>query len=211
MSGMRTILGVIGVFFLLGVGGLALSLSKGWFLTDVRPTRSNTTSAGVAQSPAAPGFETSTDETPIALSQKSTASLHEAPAGYTESRSELYRFALFYPSDLVVKAYDEGGGASTFTFQNTLTSQGFQIFVVPYAGAQVSEAQFRKDEPSGVMQEPTNVTVDGVFGTMFFGSVPPLGDTREVWFINNGYLFEVSAPKSQDSWLQGIIGSFRFI
>lgn len=200
----------------LGIGIALLAAGAWWMMRPATEQPAAVVTPGVASVEVAPGFALPADSTqnspvpndatPAALKPARTA-----PAGYTEYRNLQYRFALFYPSNFSVKVYDEGGGASTVTFQNTATAQGFQIFIVPYGGAQVSESQFKKDEPSGVMQEPTNVTVDGTFGTMFFGSQPPLGDTREVWFIKNGYLFEVSAPKSLDSWLQGIMGSFEFI
>lgn len=199
---------------LLAVGGATLLVIAGAFaLYRLNGSKQGTPTPDMT---VAAGFATTQN---AAEAPRASAALKPArtpPAGYTEYRNEQYRFALFYPSGLTVKTYDEGGGASTIVFQNTDTAQGFQIFIVPYGAAQVSEAQFKRDEPSGVMQEPQNVTVDGVFGTMFFGEVPLLGATREIWFIHRlpgqgGYLFEVSTPKPLDSWLQGIIGSFQFI
>ncbi len=39
------------------------------------------------------------------------------------------------------------------------------------------------------------MTIDGVAATMFYGSNPIMGDTREIWFINAGFLYEVTIYK----------------
>lgn len=135
----------------------------------------------------------------------------EARAGYKEYRNETYRFALLYPEDLTVKEYNEGGGAMTVTFENRETVQGFQIFVVPYAAPEISAEQFKRDSPSGVVQEPRTIALDGTPGTIFFSIDPLLGETRELWVIHGGYLFEVTAHKSLDEWLGTIMLTWKFI
>ena len=134
-----------------------------------------------------------------------------APAGEREFYSEAFHFSLFYPADLVESERNEGGGAITFSFQNTATAQGFQIFVVPYAGSQVSTSRFAQDEPSGVMQSPQNVTIDGATGSSFFGQDAALGDTAEVWFIHGGYLYEVTSLRPLASWLSQIMSTWEFL
>lgn len=133
------------------------------------------------------------------------------PAGYAEYRDERYRFAFFYPNNLSIKTYDEGGGASTFAFQNVADAEGFQLFVVPYRGTQVSMERFRQDEPSGVMRQPLGIAIDGATATSFYGTDAMLGDTAEIWFIQGGHLFEATAPKSQAQWLSNIMATWQFI
>ena len=110
-----------------------------------------------------------------------------------------------------MQAFDEGSGASTIIFQDVTSAQGFQIFIVPYSTPQVSIERFKMDQPSGVMQEPHDLNIDGAFATMFVGKDQLLGPTREVWFIHGGYLFEVTAPHSLDEWLGTIMLTWRFI
>jgi hypothetical protein len=100
--------------------------------------------------------------------------------GKLEYKNLLLRFDLLYPQDLQVYEYDDGTSASTITFEDAKGERGFQIFVVPYAQDQITDAQFKKDEPSGVMREPTDVLLDGVRATAFFGNDAKLGDTRGV-------------------------------
>ncbi len=134
-----------------------------------------------------------------------------AGADCQEYRSERYRFSLFHPNQQKVKEYDEGSGARTIVFENTDGARGFQIFIVPYNLPQVTPERFKKDVPSGVRTDELAITVDGVLGDAFYSKDMFLGDTREVWFIHNGYLYEVTAPKSQDNMLGAIMLSWKFI
>jgi hypothetical protein len=61
-----------------------------------------------------------------------------------------------------------------------------------------------------IVKEPTEIMIDGTRATMFFGHNPIMGDTREVWFIHGGYLYEVTTYKELDQWLADIMKTWRF-
>lgn len=133
------------------------------------------------------------------------------PVGAKEYRSAAYRFSLFYPQELTVNERPEGGGAATITFQNIEKAEGFQIFIVPYSEPQVSAERFKRDVPSGVRNNLTNITVDGATGAAFYSTNTALGDTREVWVVHGGFLYEVTTLKPLDTWLGAIIQTWKFI
>ena len=132
-------------------------------------------------------------------------------AGQSEYRSERYKFSLFYPKTIKVEEFDEGGGASTIVFQNPKEGLGFQIFIVPFSGNQITDERFKQDVPSGVRNELRNITVDGASGASFYSENILLGETAEVWFIKNGFLYEVIAPKVLNAWLSEIMQTWHFI
>lgn len=196
------------------ITAVALVLSVGggvWYLGHASVLRGEPEGAASATevTDAAPGFVTATSSAPAAAGP--LAPPREVPAGMREYRNTTYRFSLFYPSDLSVKEYDEGGGAQTITFQNPATIKGFQIFIVPYSDSQISQARFRADAPSGTMQSPQPLSIDGALATMFIGSNIHIGPTREVWFIHGGYLFESTAPQSLDNWLGAIMTTWAWL
>lgn len=119
-------------------------------------------------------------------------------------------FSLVYPRELQVREVAEESGARTIIFETVTREQGFQIYITPYAGANVTREQFLKDQPSGVYKEPQDIQVDGVPAIMFYGAVDLMGETREVWFIRNGFLFEVTTYKELDTWLAGIMQTWQF-
>lgn len=145
---------------------------------------------------------------PLAASTPQTAAVDANTRLY---RNAQFRFSLQYPRGLAVVEYQERGGALTVTFANGDESRSFEVYVTPYSGAQITKQRFLTDEPSGVFQEPQDVMIDGARATMFFGQNPIMGDTREVWFIRGGLLYEVATYKALDSWLAGIMQTWRFL
>jgi hypothetical protein len=45
---------------------------------------------------------------------------------------------------------------------------------------------------------------------MFYGNNSIMGDTREIWFIHGGFLYEVTTYKQLDSWLAPIMQTWQF-
>ena len=133
------------------------------------------------------------------------------PAGYAEYYSTQYRFSLFYPESLSVEEYDESGGAATLTLQNAAEAWGLQIFVVPYNEPLITEERFRADVPSGVRENVEDTTLDGVRAVTFNSLDERLGETREIWAIHNGYLFEITTFRGVGNWFAPIIQSWRFL
>jgi hypothetical protein len=136
---------------------------------------------------------------------------HTAPRGYLPYSNPQFHFSLSYPHNLQVQEYQETGGAFTATFQDVVADQEFQVYVTPYSGSEITDAQFKLDEPSGLKIDPTDVTVDGASGIEFFSYAPRLDKTREVWFIHGGFLYEVTTYKELDAWLKPIMQSWQFI
>ncbi|HYF12910.1 MAG TPA: hypothetical protein VD928_01260 [Candidatus Paceibacterota bacterium] len=146
----------------------------------------------------------------ISAPQASTSE-HPPVSGNTrEYRSATHHFSLQYPKDLAVKEFEEGGSAMTVIFENVEKGEGFQIFIIPYNESQVSEERFRQDIPSGIRKGLTDVTIDNAVGAAFYSEHEILGETREFWFIKNGWLYEITAPKSLDAWLSKIVATLEF-
>ena len=156
------------------------------------------------QAPAAP--------TPPADETVSTHALARVvPQGMREYNDGRYKFSLLYPEALEVNAVDEGGGASTITFQNPSAGQGFQIFIVPFFEAQITDERFKRDVPSGVRTNVEEVMVDGAKGSAFYSRDLVLGETREVWFIKGGYLYEVTTLKALEADLLEVLKTWQFL
>src|SRR5271165_4106598 len=146
-----------------------------------------------------------------ASSTGASAPSRQIPIGVKEFRSPPLHFSLLYPQAMAVQVYREEGNALTATFEDDSVDQEFEVFAVPYEGQQITTQRFKMDEPSGVYKEPHEGLVDGVCATMFFGNNAIMGDTREVWFIHGGYLYEVITYKQDDAWLAGIMQTWKFI
>jgi hypothetical protein len=132
------------------------------------------------------------------------------PSGYKEFRSEFYKFQLFYPDNFEVKEYKGEESTATYTFK-AADGHSLEIFIVPYGDRQISEARFKMDEPSGILDQMSTSTIDGALAASFYGRDPSMGDTAEVWFIGRGFLYEITTYKELDQWLSQQLATWQFL
>lgn len=133
------------------------------------------------------------------------------PQGWKEYRNDRYGFSVLHPRTLFVSEQFEVGGVITIVFENIKEQKGFQVFIVPYTESQISEERFKKDVPSGIRKNIEDITIDGTSAVAFYSTDQYLGDMREVWFIANGFLYEVSTIKSYEKTLSDILLTWIFI
>lgn len=119
-------------------------------------------------------------------------------------------FSLWYPKELKVKEHDEGDTTYTIVFSDELGEKSFQIFFTPYMGDTITSSRFLKDFPDGKFTEPVEVVIGDNMHALVFYSEGTLGKLREVWFIHDDYLFEVTTYDTLDEWLAEIMKSWKF-
>ena len=149
------------------------------------------------------------EENIIANFSKNTES-RQVRDGWREYKSVAYRFSLLYPENLEINEHKEGGNAITITFQDAKKGEGFQIFILPYGENQVSGERFKQDIPTGVRKDMSDIIIDGATGAAFYSRDAILGETREIWFIRSGLLYEVTTLAELDTWLSEIMKTWRF-
>lgn len=151
------------------------------------------------------GKNKNVDEQPVVSSQVDATLKNNV-----EYKNSFQNFTLQYPESLTVKDFDEGEGTHTITFESAIEGEGFQIFLTPYFGDVITSSRMLKDIPNGSFTEPVEIIFgDNIRGIVFF-SRGEIGDMREVWFIHNGYLFEVTTYQEHDTWLAEIMNTWRF-
>lgn len=126
---------------------------------------------------------------------------------YTNTK---YAFSYSHTPQAKISEYDEGGGAALIVHENFEKVRGFQIFIVPYTESTISEERFLADVPSGVRTEVENTTLDGIPAVTFVSFDPHIGETREIWVIYNGHLYEITTFRGVGDWFRPIIQSWDF-
>lgn len=184
---------LIGGFFLLkdATSGELFTLSSSDGLGITLAT--TTLPEAIGQSPAAPPLPE-----------------REPPDGYKEYRNEDFGFSLFYPASIEPKEFVDRGPELTVLFQSAEGEPGFEVYVAPISEDKITPERFARDAPSGVVQEPRNIYVDGAQAVTFYGFDAKVGKTSEVWTIKNTLLYEVSTYKELGSWLQEMMTTWRF-
>jgi hypothetical protein len=133
------------------------------------------------------------------------------PEGYSLYRNEEYRFSVFHKTQRIATEYREANGGFTVVFQNPETGRGFQVFIVPYTKDHITESRFKADIRTGVIEASSTIPLDGICATTFLSKSIAIGETREVWAIHNGYLYEITTFRELDEVMQQVVDSWRFL
>lgn len=158
-------------------------------------------------------FSNQKEAAPLAIpeSKSNTALSRVPPAGWKEYRNAAYAISFFYPEELVMKEFKEIGSAMTVTFEDEAGGKEFQMFVVPYLRDDITPERFQMDVPSGVREKETDIEVAAARGKQFYSQDARLGETYEIWFIHNGFLYEVTTHKELDIWIKNILATLIFL
>lgn len=127
-----------------------------------------------------------------------------------------YNFSFDYPSKFKTSNFIEGDGEQ-IQFQSD-NSDWFQVYITPWdEGNIITPERIRKDLPSIVIKEPQQVILGpkqkegvGLKALIFFSKENSIGDTREIWFVENGYLFQITTYKRLDSVVGGVLATLIF-
>jgi len=125
----------------------------------------------------------------------------------------VYNFSLELPPGFSWQTYDEGEGGATTAFHDEKREHSFQVAVSPFDGEPVlTRERILQDLPSTVIKDPKEVVIgDNQHALLFESEDPAIGKTREVWFINNGYLYAITTYARLDAWLAGIMKTWKML
>lgn len=120
-------------------------------------------------------------------------------------------FSFQYPKSFRASAFSEGEGEIVLV-QSTDGTSGFQIYVTPFTqeDTHLTEKRLLEEIPDLVIEESQQINVAGGGEGLTFLSNNGSGKTREVWFIQKGYLFQVTAPLASQALLQEILKTWQF-
>lgn len=147
---------------------------------------------------------------PAAAAAASTTAAAPFPNTY---RNAAYGFSFKYPSSLKVSSTASGSGGDTILAQDAAEHVGFQVYITPYAGADtaLTAARVEQDLPNISLRSPQQVTIAGsVPALAFFATDPSFGESRQVWFIYKGNLYQASTYSSQSPLLGKVLGTWTF-
>lgn len=127
-----------------------------------------------------------------------------------------YNFSFKYPEGFTVANFQEGEYGETILIRlahsTDLRQVSFQIFISPFdEPGSLTKERILEDLPDMVVEDvQQRLLKNGVPGLIFFSQESSLGKTREVWFIHNEYLYQVSTYAELDGWLASILSTWRF-
>lgn len=128
-----------------------------------------------------------------------------------------YGFSVEFPKGMTATNFIEGDGEQIL-FQDDSKKMWFQMYVTPWDETDdISVARIRKDLPNIVIKEPQTVIIGpkqkegiGPKALIFFSTDSGLGETREVWFVQDGNLYQITTYKRLDAVIGQILSTLAF-
>jgi hypothetical protein len=155
------------------------------------------------------------DESNISLDEVIFPDIKKVSDSLNTYYHKKYNFSFDYPSTFKTSNFIEGDGEQ-IQFQSD-SGDWFQIYVTPWDEADIiTPERIKKDLPSIVIKEPQQVIIgpkqkDGIGPhALIFYSKDGFTETREIWFVENGYLFQITTYKRLDSVIGSILSTLVF-
>lgn len=192
---MKVFIYTLGIIILVGAGVFAYSLSM--------PREAE-------QAPG--GEEIEFTQEMIESMKEGSSKLSEAPLTNTY-RNEAYSFNFKYPEGLIPSSFPnpefEG---DIIILSDNKTGVGMQIIVSPFDEelTALTVERIKRDVPDMTIVDPQDVLLgDQGKGVAFLDGTLDSA-TRNVWFVANGFLYQITSPKVFDGVLKGILNSWVF-
>ena len=147
----------------------------------------------------------------------SAGALGENPvdkSGFTEEYiSADYGFSFKYPEGFNASELDDDSG-HTVLIQKSGVREGFQIYLTLFdESGPITPERIKQDWPDMVVNSPQQVLIGekkDIPALIFLSKHESLGDVREVWFVVNGFLYQLTAYADMDNFIGPITETLTF-
>ncbi len=133
-----------------------------------------------------------------------------------------YGFSFKYPKGFNATELSDDNGDTVLVQQSASDQKsyeveprkGFQVYITPFDEAEpLTAARILEDLPASEVIDPKDVLIgEGktINAVIFLSTNPSFGKTREVWFIREGFLYQVTTYEGQDDFIGPILETFTF-
>ena len=123
-----------------------------------------------------------------------------------------YGFSFDYPSEWEVSYFSDETGKTILAQKADDPQQDVQVYIQPFDEPETSLTKQRilKDLPGMTIENEKAMTLaSGINALSFSGRDENFGKTREVWFVHNGFLYQITAPSGNQEILEKMINSWK--
>ena len=188
MSSNRTIIFLVGFSLLLFALGIYLSVQAGWWSGQESPQSVDSTGSPQVELPA------------------------DILSGWEGYAHPELPFAFAHPKDLTPSTFTDGG-AEIVLLAGKEPGREVQIVASVFDNSgSLTVERIQKDIPGMAIDEPQNVLIGSArIPALLFWSNDgaSVGKTRELWFIQDGYLYQVTASAEMDETLAKMMETWR--
>jgi hypothetical protein len=124
------------------------------------------------------------------------------------------KFSFKYPEDFTVSSITNDDESEVILVQNIAKNIGVQILISSFKGddIDVTAETIKADLPDLKISDPQTVEIgDNRKGLAFMSDSKEFGgQSREVWFVFRGSLYQISTYAELDGFLKGLFGTWQF-
>ena len=119
-------------------------------------------------------------------------------------------FSFEFPEGFKVGEFGEGieGEEQILVQKNNV---GFQLKITPFEEDIIlTEQRIKEDIPDIVIKEPLQIKVGEAIALAFLSESESLGQTREVWWVYKGNLYQITTYTEFDETMVAILETWKF-
>ena len=143
---------------------------------------------------------------------KTDANQPKAPEVLVPYSNPDFKFTIQIPNSLTEHNIPDKNGSLTILFKSDDKNKNFQIRASSFdEPPPLTAARVKKALPDMMMDQPEDITIgDGIPALSFYSQDASLDDSKEIWFVANGHLYQISGYANSESWLMNILASWKF-
>jgi len=145
----------------------------------------------------------------------SPVSAETLTAGNSKSFKDTARgFSFLYPKRLDATTFPDGNSGDIVLVQSPEKGEGFQILITPYGegGSNLTAEMIQAEIPDLKISDAQELLLgESGKGVAFISDNDSFaGNSREVWFVYGGNLYQISTYARLDPLLQSVLGTWKF-
>lgn len=147
---------------------------------------------------------------PQAAAAASSTAAAPFPHLYTNAE---YGFSFRYPDALHIGGnMTSSDGVTTILVQDAVQHIGFQIYITPFTDSDpvITAARIAQSLPDLVIRDAQAVQVGDSQGLSFLTKDASFGESRQVWVVYKGNLYQISTYDAQGALLEKVLATWIF-
>lgn len=129
--------------------------------------------------------------------------------------NETYNFSFEFDEGVNVTSFKEGEEGDIILVKKSDENLEFQIFISEFdEEGPITPTRIKQDLPNLIIKNPQNVTIgsDSITALIFESKseIESFGATREIWFVKNRFLYQITAALNMDNFIGSILETLKF-
>ena len=140
-------------------------------------------------------------------SATSTAESIEVQPQY---KNDQFGFLFNHPEGFNISDFDDGGG-KIILVKKAASDNGFQIYITPFdEPGPITKERILKDIPDMAISNEKEISVGGERALSFTSQDDLGGETREIWMVHGGFLYQVKGYKNFEEKMIEVLKTWKF-